>query len=115
MPMAAPKVCAHAGCMAIASSGSRCDKHISEATSWGAWQNGRTSSQRGYGAMWRKIRADVMVRDNYLCQTCKRAKTITAANAVDHIKPKSQGGTDNMNNLEAICNDCHKTKTAQGN
>jgi len=32
---------------------------------------------------------------------------------VDHILPKSQGGDDGMDNLQAICNECHETKTIE--
>jgi 5-methylcytosine-specific restriction protein A len=37
------------------------------------------------------------------------------ANQVDHITPKANGGTDNAENLEAICEPCHKAKTARDN
>ncbi|MGE8515762.1 MAG: HNH endonuclease [Alcaligenes nematophilus] len=30
---------------------------------------------------------------------------------MDHIIPKSQGGTDDLENLQTICGDCHKAKT----
>jgi 5-methylcytosine-specific restriction protein A len=36
---------------------------------------------------------------------------VTIATEVDHIVPKSQGGTDDDDNLQAICSPCHKTKT----
>ncbi|XZA02385.1 HNH endonuclease [Xanthomonas albilineans] len=38
---------------------------------------------------------------------------MTPAVAVDHIVPKSQGGTDHPNNCQAICHRCHVLKTAQ--
>lgn len=31
--------------------------------------------------------------------------------AVDHIVPKAEGGTDEDENLQAICKRCHKLKT----
>lgn len=37
----------------------------------------------------------------------------TPARHVDHITPKSQGGTDEHDNLQSICIDCHKAKTAE--
>jgi 5-methylcytosine-specific restriction protein A len=33
------------------------------------------------------------------------------ASEVDHIIPKAQDGTDDFDNLQAICTDCHKAKT----
>ena len=38
---------------------------------------------------------------------------VTPATQVDHIKPKADGGTDEHANLQSICTDCHKIKTAQ--
>nr|WP_202598527.1 MULTISPECIES: HNH endonuclease signature motif containing protein [unclassified Vibrio] len=54
-----------------------------------------------------------MRRDKYLCQECRRNKRATPANEVDHIIPKEHGGTDELNNLEAKCTPCHRTKTAK--
>jgi 5-methylcytosine-specific restriction protein A len=41
---------------------------------------------------------------------------VKAANAVDHIKPKAKGGTDDLANLQGICRACHlnKSLTDQG-
>jgi len=36
---------------------------------------------------------------------------LTEAKQVDHITPKAQGGTDDMDNLQSICVECHTTKT----
>ena len=54
-----------------------------------------------------------MVRDHYLCQVCMSEDRLTPATEVDHIIPKARGGTDNPDNLQAICAECHKTKTAR--
>jgi 5-methylcytosine-specific restriction endonuclease McrA len=32
---------------------------------------------------------------------------------VDHITPKAQGGTDDLSNLQSICDPCHAEKTAR--
>lgn len=53
-----------------------------------------------------------MKRDKYLCQPCYRDGKLIDAYAVDHIKPKARGGTDDLENLEAICKACHARKTA---
>lgn len=78
---------------------------------WQRRQEGKTTTQRGYGHGWRKTRNSVMARDNHLCQPHYRQGKLVKAHAVDHIIPKSQGGTDDEANLEAICNSCHKEKT----
>jgi 5-methylcytosine-specific restriction endonuclease McrA len=30
---------------------------------------------------------------------------------VDHITPKAEGGTDDHDNLQSICTECHDAKT----
>lgn len=56
-----------------------------------------------------------MLRDNGLCQCdqCKAEKRVTLAQEVDHIKPKAQGGTDDLSNLRAVSRECHKRITAE--
>ena len=71
-----------------------------------------TTTARGYGQAWRVLREQIMQRDAGMCQPCRRAGLVTAASAVDHIVPKAEWGTDDPGNLEAICTQCHATKTA---
>lgn len=71
----------------------------------------KSRHERGYGQAWVKLRNTIIARDHGLCQPCKREGRITIANAVDHIKPKAQGGTDDPTNLEAICVDHHREKS----
>ncbi|MEQ7870735.1 HNH endonuclease signature motif containing protein [Chromohalobacter salexigens] len=42
-----------------------------------------------------------------------RADRIQPASEVDHIVGQAFGGTDDDDNLEAICTPCHKAKTAR--
>jgi 5-methylcytosine-specific restriction enzyme A len=64
-----------------------------------------SSSQRGYGAAWRKLRAHILERDRHTCQVCGERAT-----QVDHIVPRSKGGTDNPANLRASCGWCNRSK-----
>lgn len=74
--------------------------------------SGASRHERGYGSQWVKTRARIMGRDLHLCQVClATAGRATPATQCDHITPKSQGGTDDHDNLQAICDDCHATKT----
>lgn len=68
---------------------------------------------RGYGREWELLRNRVLERDCYLCQCeqCKSANRVRVAQEVDHIVPKAKGGTDALDNLQAINRDCHKVKT----
>ena len=72
--------------------------------------------QRGYGTEWYKLRNQVMQRDMSLCQCplCQGGKLrVMLAQAVDHIKPKAQGGTDDMDNLRAVSHECHARLTLE--
>ena len=67
--------------------------------------------ERGYGYAWEKLRAQIMKRDGYQCQECKRQGRLTAARDVDHIVNKARGGDDDPANLQALCRPCHVAKT----
>ncbi len=52
-------------------------------------------------------RKNILRRDNHKCQYCSRADvTLT----IDHIVPKSKGGTDSWENLVAACVKCNNKK-----
>lgn len=70
-----------------------------------------TAEQRGYGWEWRKLAQSILKRDRYLCQCEKCGGKHLPASEVDHILPKSLGGTDYPGNLRAINHDCRKAKT----
>lgn len=61
---------------------------------------------------WSRLRAQVLVRDKYLCQECLRKGLITEGCEVDHKVPLSQGGTNDLANLELLCTPCHAVKSA---
>lgn len=63
------------------------------------------------GRPWRRLRDQVLERDQHLCQPCKAQGILTQATMVDHIVPQAEGGTDDPKNLQAICADCHQAKT----
>lgn len=109
MPARPPKPCAHPGCVALVRKG-RCPAHERIAGSFADAARG-TSTERGYGSAWRRLRLRVLRRDCGLCQPCLRANRVTLAQQVDHIIPKAEGGSDDMENLEAICAPCHNVKT----
>jgi 5-methylcytosine-specific restriction protein A len=77
-----------------------------------AWGNGDPDRLRGRALM--VIRNRVLLRDRYQCQPCKRkgqAAPPDPSNQIDHIVPRSKGGSDRDDNLETICKDCHRDKT----
>lgn len=109
MPSRPLRLCNHVGCGALTKDG-YCPKHPRKA--W-ATNEGKSRQERGYGAAWQRIRKAVLIRDNYLCAVCMDSGRLTPAQEVDHIKPKAAGGTNNMDNLRAICTRCHRAKSPQ--
>ena len=84
-------------------------KHDNGQEKWGKGRGGRP---------WDRKRARVFKRDKYLCQEhYGQGKLVTVnlhgknAGICDHIKPKSQGGTDNEDNLQTLCKACSDVKT----
>lgn len=65
-----------------------------------------TTAERGYGAAWRRLRLYIIARDPVCC-ICKAHHS----EHVDHIRPKTAGGTDATDNLQGLCATCHMTKT----
>lgn len=73
----------------------------------------RTEHQHDYikfyhSAAWKHIREQVVLRDNFQCQRCGLEATL-----VDHIIPSSEDwdSRQDMDNLEALCKECHYFKT----
>jgi HNH endonuclease/AAA domain len=89
--------------------GNRCPAHAKKESNFS-----RTLSrhERGYGSAWEKLRLVALQRDAGLCQPCQVSGRLTLANIVDHIKPKAEGGNDDLDNLQTICRSCHTNKTA---
>jgi 5-methylcytosine-specific restriction enzyme A len=77
-----------------------------------AWDHRASSTARGYGASWRRVRADVL-NSEPLCRACASEGRTTAATTVDHITPKAQGGGDDYANLQPLCAPCHAAKSAR--
>ena len=80
---------------------------------WGDDKYRGSRHDRGYGTAWDKLRQRILKRDHYLCQEHKKHKVMIPANEVDHIISKANGGTDDPDNLQSLCTDCHREKTAR--
>lgn len=58
---------------------------------------------------WSNVRLEAIKRDNNTCIKCKRKKSNMQ---VDHIRPVALGGDEwDLDNLQTLCNLCHKEKT----
>ena len=59
-----------------------------------------------------KLRFEILKRDNFQCKYCGRSpKKDNCKLHIDHIIPKSKGGTNNPENLIASCIECNLGKT----
>ena len=63
--------------------------------------------QKGVNYGFENTKAKVLNRDNYICQHCK-GKHKDSKLEVHHIIFRSQGGSDEENNLITLCHTCHK-------
>ena len=90
-----------------------CEAHKTDRTLNKFADERRGSRQsRGYGAEWERTRKRILSRDKGLCQPCMADGKLRPAKQVDHKVPKFEGGTDDDDNLQAICLPCHQAKTA---
>jgi hypothetical protein len=46
----------------------------------------------------------------WICKCCEK-ELFDGSYDIDHINPLNQNGTNEINNLQALCKECHKTKT----
>jgi hypothetical protein len=58
-----------------------------------------------------KLRFEIFKKHNFTCQYCGR-KTPEIVLELDHIIPRSKGGTDNEDNLTTSCWECNRGKGA---
>lgn len=77
--------------------------------------NRPSSTAWGYNYHWQEVRK-MFLNKNSLCSECLKKGIITLATVVDHIEPY-RGDYDKFwdeNNLQSLCEICHKRKTAKG-
>ena len=67
--------------------------------------------QRTRGSTWMRIRT-AQLRAHPLCAACRSRGVVAAAEEVDHVVPLHLGGGDGDENLQSLCVECHRAKTA---
>jgi hypothetical protein len=70
----------------------------------------RNPSGENQNKTWPKLRFRILRRDNFRCQYCGNTPQLGAILVVDHIIPKSKGGTCKESNLTTSCNLCNMGK-----
>lgn len=58
----------------------------------------------------KSVRFEVFKRDKFTCQYCGQSAPNVVLE-IDHIKPVSKGGTNDIMNLVTSCKDCNRGKT----
>ena len=65
----------------------------------------RRKPKHYHGSEWQRIRIMVLARDGAACTGCGCAYLNQLE--IHHIKPISEGGTDDLDNLKTLCDKCH--------
>jgi hypothetical protein len=63
-------------------------------------------------AIKRSRRFEILRRDDFTCRYCGRSAPAVALE-VDHVTPRSRGGSDHASNLVTACVDCNQGKAAR--
>ena len=87
-----------------------CEEHEKKAASVYNRFIRRPEAKKRYGYQWQKLRKKFL-SINPLCEICKSKGRYTTATEVHHIKPLSEGGTNEVSNLMALCKPCHSAIT----
>ena len=104
MPARPLRPCLEPRCPELVRQG-RCPRHGGQRKPWAHATPSR--HDRGYGREWDQIRL-VVLAEEPLCALCPMPST-----TVDHIVPKSQGGTDQRGNLRGLCALCQQRKAGR--
>lgn len=111
MPRKAKRPCRYKGCPELTESASGyCEKHEKLIESQYNKYGRTPEAKRRYGRQWQKTRA-AFLAINPLCEMCKRQGRYTLAQEVHHIKAVVDGGTNEFENLMALCKSCHSKIT----
>jgi len=105
MPFKARKPCAHHGCPRLVDS-RYCPEHAkAEAAQYNRYGRDR-ERDKYYGRPWKQIRA-AYIAAHPLCEECRDDGRLMPAVIVHHKRKLTDGGTNDWENLQALCSECH--------
>ena len=111
MPLKPKRPCSYPGCPEL-TDGRFCEAHAKKESQRYERYDRDPEKNKRYGSSWRKIRA-AFIKANPLCVRCQQDGRLTPAREVHHIIPLRDGGTNDINNLMALCRSCHSEITAR--
>lgn len=99
----APRRCAQADCR---------NRHPCSVHPWG-WDGYRQEDgKHPLPKNWNSLVSTIWEAANGKCNKCGAdCRVISIGGSVDHIIPRSRGGTSDISNLQLLCNPCHKAKS----
>lgn len=93
------------------------DEECPHRIAFGRRRQSESTSERG-GRRWRATRVRIFNRDSFLCQIHKAKGVLVSVElhgpnhgVCDHIIPLAEGGVDEDDNLQTICQSCDVEKT----
>lgn len=60
----------------------------------------------------KRARFAVLTRDRFTCRYCGRSAPAVVLH-VDHVHPRSRGGSDDIDNLVSACSECNLSKSSK--
>ncbi|WP_219209460.1 HNH endonuclease [Variovorax boronicumulans] len=105
MPSAAPRPCNFPCCRSLAVSGGRCAEHERD-----AWVKSPKATKRITGRRLQAMRAALFAHAP-LCVHCQAVGLVVLATQRDHIVPLAEGGSDDDDNTQGLCDLCHESKS----
>ena len=106
MPKAAPRSCVVCG-VAVHDGSTRCAAHKKPARP--VWAQA-ADYKRVSGRRLQRQRAELFAREPN-CRHCAAQGFVTLAVIRDHIKPLAEGGADDDDNVQPLCQACSDAKT----
>lgn len=105
MPRKPKRPCSYPGCPNL-TDGRFCPEHEKEEAKRYEKYDRDPATKRRYGRAWKRIR-DSYAAAHPLCERCLENGVYTPTEQIHHVKPLSQGGTHDRENLMALCTSCH--------